>query len=160
GAVPLFWTAMGLAGLAGVLTGPAIGRYGLRGVHTGLFAGMSAAVGLLAVAPGSLPAVLGSAVLYGPCFMAGSGLLAVWSHRVFPEQPSTGFSATVFFLGLGTMAGPAGAGLLADAVGLRGALWATALLGAGSLAMRPRTRPVPRVRARLRRGPLSRAGQR
>ena len=135
--VPVFWTMMGLAGTAGVLTGHAIGRYGLRLVHTGLFTGMAAAVALLAAAPGALPAVLASAVLYGPCFMAGSGLLAVWSHHVYPDQPSTGFSATVLFLGLGTLAGPAGAGAFADTYGLRTALLATAVLGAVSLMTRP-----------------------
>lgn len=144
---PLFWTLMGVAGTAGVLTGHAIGRHGLRRVHTGLFAGIAAAVALLGLAPGSLPAVLGSAVLYGPCFMAGSGLLAVWSHEVFPEQPSTGFSATVFFLGLGTLAGPALMGALAGTYGLRTALVLTAALSATALLVRPR-RTAPRVTER------------
>ncbi|MGP3988757.1 MFS transporter [Streptomyces sp. 3N207] len=137
---PLFWTVMGLAGTAGVLTGHAIVRHGLRRVQAGLFAGMSCAVALLGLAPGSLPAVLGSAVLYGPCFMAGSGLLAVWSHRVFPEQPSTGFSGTVFFLGLGTLVGPGAVGAVAGAYGLRAGLLLTAVLGALALAARPARR--------------------
>ncbi|WP_405803130.1 MFS transporter [Streptomyces sp. NBC_01187] len=145
---PLFWTLMGLAGTAGVLTGHAIGRFGLRRVHAGLFAGIGAAVALLGLAPGSLPAVLVSAVLYGPCFMAGSGLLAVWSHQVFPEQPATGFSGTVFFLGLGTLAGPAVAGAVAAAWGLRFALVATAALCALALAMRPD--PVRALRPALK----------
>ncbi|MBO8194404.1 YbfB/YjiJ family MFS transporter [Streptomyces oryzae] len=134
---PLFWTVMGLAGTAGVLTGHAIVRHGLRRVQTGLFAGMSCAVALLGTAPGSLPAVLGSAVVYGPCFMAGSGLLAVWSHRVFAEQPSTGFSGTVFFLGLGTLVGPGAVGAVAGVWGLRTGLLLTAALGALALAARP-----------------------
>ncbi|MCT2588914.1 MFS transporter [Streptomyces sp. N2-109] len=135
--VPLFWTVMGLSGTAGVLTGHAVSRYGLRAVHTGLFAGITAAVALLGAAPGTLGAVLVSGLLYGPSFMAGSGLLAVWSYRVFPAQPSTGFSATVFFVGLGTVAGPAALGAAADSYGLRTALLVTAALGAASLAMRP-----------------------
>lgn len=134
---PLFWTLMGLAGTAGVFTGHAIGRFGLRRVHAGLFAGTGAAIALLGFAPGTLPAVLASALLYGPCFMAGSGLLAVWSHQTFPEQPSTGFSATVLFLGLGTVIGPAVMGVAADAYGLRSALLATAALTAVSQAARP-----------------------
>ena len=134
---PLFWTLMGLAGTAGVFTGHAIGRFGLRRVHAGLFAGMGAAIALLGFAPGALPAVLASALLYGPCFMAGSGLLAVWSYQTFPEQPSTGFSATVLFLGFGTVIGPAVMGVAADAYGLRSALLATAALAAVSQAARP-----------------------
>lgn len=156
--VPVFWTVMGLAGTAGVLTGHAIGRYGLRRVHTGLFTGMAAAVALLAAAPGALPAVLGSAVLYGPCFMAGSGLLAVWSHHVYPDQPSTGFSATVLFLGLGTLAGPAGAGVFADTYGLRTALLGTAVLGATSLLMRP-PRRTPATGTPVSGGPAGKTGE-
>ncbi|MGH3311416.1 MAG: hypothetical protein ACRDP3_12650 [Streptomyces sp.] len=146
-AVPLFWTLMGLAGTAGVLTGHAIGRFGLRRVHAGLFAGISAAIALLAFAPGALPAVLTSALLYGPCFMAGSGLLAVWSYRMFPERPSTGFTGTVLFLGLGTVIGPAALGAAADAYGLRAALLATAVLGAASPAARPSPTGAAEARA-------------
>lgn len=156
--VPLFWTVMGLSGTAGVLTGHALTRYGLRAVHTGLFAGITAAVALLGTAPGTLPAVLASGLLYGPCFMAGSGLLAVWSYRVFPAQPSTGFSVTVFFVGLGTVAGPAALGAAAEAYGLRAALLVTAALGGVSLAMRPartartarRPPPLPQHRQHAR----------
>ncbi|MFD9869449.1 MFS transporter [Streptomyces niveus] len=130
---PLFWSLMGAAGTAGALTGHAVARYGLRRVHTGLFSGIAAAVALLGVAPGSLPAVALSALLYGPCFMAGSGILAVWSYRVFPERPSAGFSVTVFFLGLGAIAGPALLGTYAELHGLRAAFLLTA--GAAALAL-------------------------
>ena len=71
---PLFWTLIGLAGTLGVLTGPAIARFGLRRVHRGLFAGLAAAAALLTathLSGVSLPAALLSALLYGPCFMAG-----------------------------------------------------------------------------------------
>ncbi|GHA15479.1 hypothetical protein GCM10010345_20130 [Streptomyces canarius] len=43
----------------------------------------------------------------------------MWSYRVFPEQPSTGFSAAVPALGLGTLTGPATLGAVADHYGLR-----------------------------------------
>jgi predicted MFS family arabinose efflux permease len=138
---PLFWSLMGLAGTAGALTGHAIARYGLRRVHTALFAGIAAAVALLGAAPGSLPAVAVSALLYGPCFMAGSGVLAVWSYRVFPERPSAGFTVTVFFLGLGTIAGPALLGAYAEVHGLRAAFLVTAAVAVLALACAP-TRSV------------------
>ncbi|MDQ1051893.1 MFS transporter [Streptomyces sp. V4I2] len=130
---PLFWSLMGAAGTAGALTGHAVARYGLHRVHTGLFSGIAVALALLGLAPGSPPAVALSALLYGPCFMAGSGILAVWSYRVFPERPSAGFSVTVFFLGLGTIAGPALLGAYAELHGLRAAFLLTA--GAAALAL-------------------------
>ncbi|MGP3926994.1 YbfB/YjiJ family MFS transporter, partial [Streptomyces sp. 8N616] len=157
---PLFWTLMGLAGTAGALTGYVIARYGLRRTHAWLFTGIAAAVALLGAAPGSLPAVALSAVLYGPCFMAGSGLLAVWSYHVFPEQPSTGFSVTVFFLGLGTVAGPAVLGACADRYGLRAAFLVTAAIAALTLLIRPPARAAARITGRepQRRAPADRFG--
>lgn len=147
---PLFWTLMGLSGTAGVLTGHAITRLGLRAVHAVLFTGVALAVLLLAVAPGALPAVVASAVLYGPCFMAGSGLLAVWSYEVFPERPATGFSATVFCLGLGTMAGPVVFGIGAERYGLGAAFLVTAAVA----QLTPLSRPPGRAdrRAGVKRG--------
>ncbi|MFC4014569.1 YbfB/YjiJ family MFS transporter [Nonomuraea purpurea] len=135
---PLFWTLVGLAGTAGAFTGHAIGRYGLRRVHTGIFAGLAVAVALLGLAPGSLPAVITSAVLYGPLFMAGSGLLAAASYHLFPERPAIGFSAAVAFLAVGTIAGPATLGMVADAYGLRTAFLATAAVAMLALLARPR----------------------
>ncbi|NUK08520.1 MFS transporter [Streptomyces lunaelactis] len=143
---PLFWSLMGAAGTAGALTGHAVARYGLRRVHAGLFAGIAAAVALLGLAPGSLPAVAVSALLYGPCFMAGSGILAVWSYRVFPERPSAGFSVTVFFLGLGTIAGPALLGAYAELHGLRAAFLVTAGVAALALVCAPTRNVLPHGR--------------
>lgn len=140
---PLFWTLMGLSGTAGVLTGHAISRYGLRRVHRGIFIGLGGAAGLLAVAglPGmALPGAMLSALLYGPCFMAGSGLLAVWSYRVFPDLPTPGFTATVLFLGLGTVTGPALLGALAKHHGLPAVFTATALVAALTTLIQPSRR--------------------
>ncbi|MFF7795450.1 MFS transporter [Streptomyces sp. NPDC007991] len=134
---PLFWSLMGAAGTAGALTGHCVARYGLRRVHAGLFSGIAVAVALLGLAPGSLPAVALSALLYGPCFMAGSGALAVWSYRVFPERPSAGFSVTVSFLAVGTIAGPALLGGYAELHGLRAAFLLTAGVAALALLCAP-----------------------
>jgi predicted MFS family arabinose efflux permease len=139
---PLFWTLMGLAGTAGVLTGFLLARLGLRRTQATLFLSMAAAIALLGVAPGVIPAVVASAVLYGPAFMAGSGMLAVWSYQVFPEQPSAGFSSAVFFLGIGTIIGPAALGLVADRHGLSVAFLITAAIAVVTLLARPGTRMV------------------
>ncbi|GGY97499.1 hypothetical protein GCM10010300_46860 [Streptomyces olivaceoviridis] len=92
---PLFWTLMGLAGLSGVFAGAFFLRLGLRLGQAALFLALSAAITLLGLAPDALGPVIASAVLYGPALMVTSSPLALWSYRVFPEQPSTGFSATV-----------------------------------------------------------------
>lgn len=140
---PLFWTLMGIAGTAGVFTGVLIARQGLGGTQSILFVSMAAAIGLLGMAPDAVPAVAASAVLYGPAFMAGSGLLAVWSYQVFPEQPATGFSVAVFFLGIGTIIGPAALGTFADQYSLRAAFLLTAVIAVLTLLARPSRKPRP-----------------
>jgi predicted MFS family arabinose efflux permease len=139
---PLFWTLMGVAGTAGVFTGVLIARLGLARLRVALFTAMAVAIALLGVAPGAIPAVAVSAVLYGPAFMATSGLLAVWSYQVFPEQPSTGFSSTVFFLGIGTIIGPAAIGAFAEVHGLGAGFLLTAGIAMLTLLARPGRRPT------------------
>ncbi|MEU5001771.1 hypothetical protein [Streptomyces sp. NPDC021622] len=76
--------------------------------------------------------------------MAGSGLLAVWSYRVFPDRPTPGFTATVLALGLGTITGPALLGQLADRQGLPAAFAATAVAAALTSLTPPRRPGAPR----------------
>lgn len=134
---PLFWTAIGVSGTTAVLTGTLIERFGLRRTHTLIFAMLAVGIGLLAVADGHVVPVIASAVLYGPAFMAISGLLAVWSYRVYPERPAAGFSATVFFLGVGAIVGPALFGALAQRHGLPVTLAVVSALTLATLAARP-----------------------
>ncbi|MFC7303822.1 hypothetical protein ACFQVC_06285 [Streptomyces monticola] len=70
------------------------------------------------------------------CVM-GAGPFAVGSYHVFAERPSTGFTATVFFLGLGTFTGPAALGAFADHHGLGPAFLLTAALAVAPLLARP-----------------------
>lgn len=143
---PLFWTLMGLAGTVGVFTGKLISRWGVRTAHALLITSMSVSIALLGAAPGNLFCIAASAVLYGSSFMAISGLLAVWSYHVFPEQPATGFSATVFALGIGTIVGPATLGAIAEHYSLQLALLLTAVLLILTVATRPPARspqPLP-----------------
>lgn len=137
-----FWTLTGAAGIAGILAGRWFSRWGLRSAHVVLFGSLAIALVLLAIAPGASVAVGMSAVLYGPPFMAGSALLAVWSYQVFPERPTTGLSATVGFLGIGAIAAPATVGAVADAYGIPAAFLLTAAVaGATALATAPRGHP-------------------
>ncbi|WP_240760308.1 YbfB/YjiJ family MFS transporter [Phytoactinopolyspora endophytica] len=144
GTAAAFWTVMGAAGTLGVFTGVVFTRLGLRRSHLLLFGLLAVASALLGAAPGSLVAVGLSAVLYGPSFMAGSALLAVWSYQIFPERPTTGFSATVFFLGIGTITGPAAAGALADHHGVGWAFLFAAAVALATGLLRPPALPTER----------------
>lgn len=143
---PLFWTLLGASGTAAVVAGGVIGRLGLRRAHIVLFAAIAVATLLLGVAPHLTAVAVASAVVYGAPYMAISGLLAIWSHQVFPDRPSSGFSLTVLFLGAGSILGPALFGVLADAYGLRPGFLVVALVTAATLLARPpavRTRAAP-----------------
>ncbi|WP_174255905.1 MFS transporter [Phytoactinopolyspora mesophila] len=135
----LFWTLMGTAGTAAVVTGVVFDRLGLRRSHILIFTSMAIAVALLGLMPGAAVPVGLSALLYGPSFMAGSALLAVWSYYVFPDRPTTGFSATVFCLGIGTLVGPATAGAAADQFGLSATFLMTATVAILTNLLRPRS---------------------
>jgi predicted MFS family arabinose efflux permease len=139
---PLFWTLIGIAGISAVGSGWAFAKLGLRRSHSLLLGGLAAATVLIAVAPWSWPAIGVSAIVYGAGFMATSGLLAVWSYHVFPDQPSVGFSATVLFLGIGAIVGPALFGTLADVWNLRAALMASAAIAVAALGQRPPSSPA------------------
>jgi predicted MFS family arabinose efflux permease len=147
-AAALFWTLIGLAGIGGLAAGGVIERLGLRSTHALLFSMLAVAVVALGAAPGSFAAAGLSAVLYGPAFMAVSGLLAVWSYQIFPERPATGFSAVVLFLGIGTIIGPAALGGLADDAGLPTTFLATAGIALLTLPIRPASTAAEPVRSR------------
>jgi predicted MFS family arabinose efflux permease len=125
---PVFYAVLGFVGFAGLFTGDAVARFGLRWVLVAIQASLGVSVGLLGLAPESLLAVGVSAVLFGIGVMTMSALLSVWSSAVFPEQPLTGFSATLFVFAVGNVAGPAAAGVFAGEFGLDTAFLITGVL--------------------------------
>ncbi|WP_064743177.1 MFS transporter [Pseudonocardia spinosispora] len=133
----VFWMVIGVSGTSAVFTGWVLARLGPRRAHALLLGGLALAAALIAVGPGWWPAIGLSAVVYGFVFMAISGLLAVWSHRTFPDRPSAGFSITVFLLGLGAVLGPALFGALADRWDLRTALLLASAIALITLVARP-----------------------
>lgn len=118
---PVFYVVVGVVGFTGFLTGDMVVRVGLVPTLLAILACLVAACVLLRVAPGEIVAAGVSAALYGVGVMAMSSLLVLWSSLVFPEQPSTGFSVTLFLFGVGCVAGPAALGALGDRFGLAAA---------------------------------------
>lgn len=137
------WSVLGVAGATAAFTGAVVTRLGLRATHALLFMALAVAIALLGIAPGKLGVVVVSVVLYGAAFMAVSGLLAMWSYRLSPDRPTRAFSVTVFFLGVGSIPGPALLGAVADKYGLRVAFLLTAAITAMTLVARPVAATVP-----------------
>lgn len=138
----LMFVSFGLAGLAGLVTGPAGRAMGLEGLLRTLFAACAGSFALLAFAPGSLPAVLGSAALQGAFVMMISAILAFWSERLFPDLPAMSFTTALLAVAAGSVLGPLIAGFAVDAFGfaaMAGAVGVASLLVA---VLVPRRLPV------------------
>ncbi|MGI9049104.1 MAG: MFS transporter [Rubrobacteraceae bacterium] len=133
----VFFVVLGLGGFVGLFTGELVARFGFRLMLSGIFVTLGAATFLLGAFPAVIAAVVSSAALYGADVMLMSALLAMWSSATFPEQPSTGFSVTLFFFGTGSILGPALLGLLAGQFGIGGSLLISAVLALVATLIKP-----------------------
>lgn len=111
----LFWTVIGVSGLAGGAAGDLIARFGLTTILRGALLAMAASIALLALAPGVLPLAYASAALFGSTYILLTGVVLVWSVAVFRERPSAGLGAGFLLIAMGQIAGSPVAGALAGA---------------------------------------------
>jgi predicted MFS family arabinose efflux permease len=135
----LFWTAIGVSGLAGGLAGDLVGRFGLSMAYRASVLSMAAAIGLLAAAPGVQPWAYSSAVLFGSSYIMLTGIILVWSVSVFRERPSAGIGAAFLLIALGQVFGALAAGTVAEAIGLVPTFWAFGGVGVAAAIIGPRT---------------------
>jgi predicted MFS family arabinose efflux permease len=122
-----FLGVVGAAGILATLAGDLVHRLGARRAFRGCAAAEAAGIALLAVAPRSLALALIGGVLFGAAYNAVVAIQALWSTQLFPRRPSLGLATTMAANGLGLLAGPLAAGLLAVPLGLGAVLG----LGAG-----------------------------
>ena len=113
----LFWTVIGISGLAGGAAGDLVGRYGLTTVLRGGLVSMAASMALLAVASGVLPLAYTSAAFFGSTYILLSGVILLWSVSVFRERPAAGLGAGFLLIALGQVVGSPIAGALAGMTG-------------------------------------------
>src|ERR671911_2379075 len=109
----LFWTVIGVSGLAGGLAGDLVRRFGLVTAFRASLLGMAAAIGLLAAAPGALLWAYLSAGLFGSIYIMLTGIILVWSVSIFHERPSAGLGAAFLLIAIGQVFGALTAGAVA-----------------------------------------------
>lgn len=139
-----FFVLLGVSGLVGGLGGDLIRRFGLRPVLLGATLSLAGSICLLPLASyqwSYAPAVLASGVLFGGAFFVTTGLLVVWSTRVFSERPSSGLGATLFVVGTGQVVGPSLSGVLAGQFGLAFTFYAAAIFILTMLLFAPGNEP-------------------
>ncbi|MGJ3265436.1 MAG: MFS transporter [Salinarimonas sp.] len=158
-----FWALTGVSGLVGALTGDAVNRRGLPLVTRGTLAAIATACLLIGLAPASGAAIVGSGAVFGAAFIFVTGLLGVWSLRVFRQRPSAGFGATFLVFTVGAMIGPLVGGALSPALGREGVFVLAAgvtllpcLVPARAFAEAPAVAPESAIRAASRPRAVSR----
>jgi len=132
-----FWFVSGVAGVLGIAVAMLIRRYGIRHVIPLNAIVLAAALGLLAVAPTSLFAIVLSAIFFGAGFISITGLLTIWSIRIYARRPSAGLGAVLILIAAGQVIGPVIAGFLAEQSGLIPVFFGGALLALASMVLRP-----------------------
>jgi predicted MFS family arabinose efflux permease len=140
-----FWVVVGVTGILGGQAGLLLERYGLPLVLRGTVGLLAASLAGLGLFPSSWLVGLGSGVLFGVGFILMTGILAVWSVRLFPAVPSVGLGTALLLTGSGQVASPWLAGLLADQITLPPVFLITALVMAGATLATPARVQAPDI---------------
>lgn len=131
------WTVLGAAGIAGAFGGDLTGRVGPRRAWMGTTLAMAAATIGLALAPSNTVVIMMSVSVFGAAYIGLTGLLLLWSTRVYPDSPSLGVGLSFFMIAFGQATGAALAGNSIDAFGATTTFVLFALAGATAAVVRP-----------------------
>ena len=134
----LMWIVLGAAGVVGALAGDAARRMGLQWAWVTATVTMASASLLLAAAPSDLVAIIVAATLFGGAYIGLTGLLLLWSVRLYPDRTSFGVGLSFFTIAAGQALGAPAGGVLIDAAGARTAFVVIALIGMSAVVVRPR----------------------
>lgn len=88
----------------------------------------AAAIATTGTAPGSMPAVLVAAAVFGATYNTAIAVAILWSAQLYADRPSAGAAAIAGATGIGLLCGPLAGGLMAQTVGLSAALLGGAVL--------------------------------
>ncbi|MCV7037364.1 arabinose ABC transporter permease [Mycolicibacterium moriokaense] len=135
----IMWIVLGAAGIAGAFAGDAVQRIGLHWAWVAATATMAAATLVLAAAPARFVAVILAATMFGAAYITLTGLVLLWSTRLYPDRTSFGVGIAFFTIAAGQALGAPAAGALIDAVGPRTSFVVIAAVGLCAVALRPPT---------------------
>ena len=112
------WGALGLSGLAvGAFGGEIADRFALGRPLAVTWLALAAALASLQAVAGTPAGALASAAVFGVAFTTGFAFIAMWSQEVFPDRPTTGFTATIVCIAAGFALGPVLYGVVATSAG-------------------------------------------
>jgi len=132
------WVALGLAGVAGAMTGVFVQRFGLVRVHWVSLAGMAAGMIGLSFTSVSVVFAFISVALFGASYITSSGAFLIQGIRLLPDRPDLGLGIPFLILAAGQSAGSPLFGALLSGWGAGVALAAFAGVAVLSGCIRPR----------------------
>lgn len=142
----IVYAGCGAAGILATLGGSALGRWGLRRGYLTSCLLLAGSLALLGLAIGNLATATAAAILFGVFYNGVLAAQGIWSSRVFSGHPVAGLAAVNVAVTLGTLTGPALAGLGAGRYGYGPALVAAAAVVAMAIPFCP---PGARRRRKL-----------
>ncbi|TGB01470.1 MFS transporter [Halobacillus salinus] len=102
----IFFLITGIGGLAGLLGGELISKWGMRFTFSLTIILYSLSMSVLFLSQGWL-LVCFSGLTFGISFMLYAAYLPIWSSKVFPKFPAQGFGICIIVLNIGAILGPA-----------------------------------------------------
>jgi predicted MFS family arabinose efflux permease len=99
------WMTLGLAGVAGAMTGVFVQRFGLARVHCVSLAGMAAGMIGLSFTSVSVAFAFVSVALFGASYITSSGAFLIQGIRLLPDRPDLGLGIPFLILASGQSAG-------------------------------------------------------
>jgi predicted MFS family arabinose efflux permease len=129
---------VGVSSLLGSGAGDMLERLGGRRALAVSAAALAGSLCVLALWHGSWVGIVVSAAAFGATYNLLLAVQVIWSGQVFAQRPTTGLAAVLFMLGIGQVAGPALAGVLADSAGLATAFFAGGAVIALTALLAPR----------------------
>jgi len=130
----------GIIGLIGVSTGRTSTRFGLDTTLRTIFGMAALSMVLIAIAPNHWATVVIGSGIHGAALMAVSAVISFWSLRLFPGWGTIGFTAVLIALAIGSVMGPALAGVVHEVFGGL-AMFSLAAIPALIIAIWPKSLP-------------------
>ncbi|NKR26140.1 YbfB/YjiJ family MFS transporter [Rhodococcus hoagii] len=134
------WIVLGVSGLLGAVSGELVRRVGLQRAWTISTAAVCAATALLAAASRQPAVAVAASALFGAVYIAVTGVLLVWSTRVYPTHPATGVGLAFLLVAVGQSAAAPVLGFVADRAGLTTSFWMSAGVALAAVAVTPPAR--------------------
>ncbi|TDQ00204.1 MFS transporter [Labedaea rhizosphaerae] len=139
------YAVCGAAGIIASFSGAVLKGIGLRRGYLAACTLLAVSLALLGLVSAHLVAALGAAVLFGVFYVSVTAMQGIWSARVFADHPAAGLTAVNVALTLGTLTGPALAGVSIARFGFPATLVAAAVVIVAALPFCPPTARRKRI---------------